>query len=372
MFQIPVYRDGNIIDLGYHSLQVADACSGLRYIYPLLSLSFLAAYMFRAPLWQRAFVFFSSIPITVAMNSIRIGVVGVTVEYWGTQALDGTIHFFEGWGACAGILASEIYFLAHISGKTFSDAAHFPILTAKPAQRQQAKSGDLIKLATSLLLLSAAGMASFFIPSKAEIIPDRDRFITFPTQIGPWQGRTSLLDAEVERGLMGLDDYLLSDYRGPDGKIVNLYVGYYASERKGGQPHSPDDCIPASGWRITNLQPISYTDNGVKLPLKRAVIEKGPTKELVYYWFDERGRKTTNTNAYLEKWYLRVDALFTTRSDGALVRLITQIQIDETERDADERLRAFMRDALPELSEYLPDQSASQAQSVHAGPKSTQ
>jgi exosortase D (VPLPA-CTERM-specific) len=105
MFQIPVYLDGNIIDLGYYKVQVVDACSGLRYIYPLLSLSFLAAYMFCAPLYQRVIVFFSSIPITIVMNSIRIGLVGVTVDYWGTQAADGLLHFFEGWIiflACAG------------------------------------------------------------------------------------------------------------------------------------------------------------------------------------------------------------------------------------------------------------------------------
>ena len=134
MFQIPVYRDGNIIDLGYYKLQVVEACSGLRYIYPLLSLSFLAAYLFNAPLWQRAIVFLSSIPITIVMNSVRIGLVGVTVNYWGTQAADGLLHFFEGWIiflACAGILALEIYFIARISGKTFFEAFYFPRVAAE-------------------------------------------------------------------------------------------------------------------------------------------------------------------------------------------------------------------------------------------------
>ena len=54
MFQIPVYLEGNVIDLGHYKLQVVEACSGLRYLYPLLSLGFLAAYLFHAPIWQRA------------------------------------------------------------------------------------------------------------------------------------------------------------------------------------------------------------------------------------------------------------------------------------------------------------------------------
>ena len=65
LFQIPVYLEGNVIDLGVYKLQVVEACSGLRYLYPLLSLGFLAAYLFQAPLWQRAVVFLSTIPITI-------------------------------------------------------------------------------------------------------------------------------------------------------------------------------------------------------------------------------------------------------------------------------------------------------------------
>jgi exosortase len=63
LFQIPVYLEGNVIDLGVYKLQVVEACSGLRYLYPLLSLGFLAAYLFQAPLWQRAVIFLSTIPI---------------------------------------------------------------------------------------------------------------------------------------------------------------------------------------------------------------------------------------------------------------------------------------------------------------------
>src|ERR1019366_4986951 len=77
MFGVPVYLTGNIIDLGNYKLQVAEACSGLRYLYPLLSFGFLAAYLFQAPLWQRTVVFLSAIPITILMNSFRIGMVGL-------------------------------------------------------------------------------------------------------------------------------------------------------------------------------------------------------------------------------------------------------------------------------------------------------
>ena len=153
LFGVPVYLDGNIIDLGYYKVQIVEACSGLRYIYPLLSLSFLAAYLFKAPLWQRAVIFFSAIPLTVVMNSIRIGLVGLTVSYWGAQAAEGLFHLFEGWIiflACAAALALEIHVLARISGKSLFEVLSFPSVTAKP-QEQGAKPAIQGPLLASML-----------------------------------------------------------------------------------------------------------------------------------------------------------------------------------------------------------------------------
>lgn len=358
MFGIPVYLDGNIIDLGQYKIQVVEACSGLRYLYPLLSLSFLAAYCFNAPFWQRAMIFLSSIPLTIILNSFRIAMVGVTVNYWGTQAADGFLHFFEGWViflACGSLLTLEIYFLARVSGKAFFDVVYFPIPAAEPPGKGPVILKAQLPLLISLLVLCAAGTAALSLSSRTEIIPDRPRFVAFPQRIGPWQGHTSLLDPEIERSLHP-DDYILSDYKRTDGKMVNLYVIYFASQRNGKQTHNPSDCIPGSGWEISKFGRTSYSGNDTKLPLNRVVIEKNSVRQLVYYWFDERGRKIANE--YWARWYIHSDAMMMNRTDGALVRLITQIQRGETEHDADLRLQGFIQDAVPSLLEYLPGAAA--------------
>src|SRR5207253_2194127 len=77
LFGISVYLEGNVIDLGSYKLQVVEACSGLRYLFPLMTLGFIAALFFRAPLWKRSILFLSTIPITVLMNSFRIGMIGI-------------------------------------------------------------------------------------------------------------------------------------------------------------------------------------------------------------------------------------------------------------------------------------------------------
>ncbi len=98
LFGISVFLEGNVIDLGAYQLEVAEACNGLRYLFPLMTLAFILAYFFRVPVWKRAVLFLSSIPIAILLNSARIGVIGVTVEHWGQKMAEGLLHDFEGLG----------------------------------------------------------------------------------------------------------------------------------------------------------------------------------------------------------------------------------------------------------------------------------
>ena len=117
---IMVFLEGNVIDLGGFKLQVVDACSGLRYLFPLSSLAFLLAYLFKGPFWQKLLIFLSSAPLTIFMNSFRIGVIGVLVDNWGTKMAEGFLHDFEGWVVfllCLFLLFIEMWLLSRISGK---------------------------------------------------------------------------------------------------------------------------------------------------------------------------------------------------------------------------------------------------------------
>jgi exosortase D (VPLPA-CTERM-specific) len=355
LFGIPVYLDGNLIDLGNYKLQVVDACSGLRYLFPLLSLSFLAAYLFDAPIWQRALVLLSSIPITIAMNGFRIGLVGVTMDRWGPGMAEGALHFFEGWIifiASAMLLTLEIYLLARLSGRNLFEAFHPPAGPVRQAAEMPEAAAPRAPIYAALVLMVATLLMGTLISNRSEAVPQRNRFVTFPATIADWRGHASLLEPQVESGL-ALDDYVLSDYSKADGKIVNLYIAYYASQRTGESPHSPLVCIPGGGWLITKLQRTSFDANR---PLNRAIIERNGAKQLVYYWYEERGRSIASE--YRSKWYLLFDAITMNRSDGSLVRLITAVSPSELERDADSRLQLFMKDLLPHLGDYLPSDQA--------------
>jgi len=357
LFHIPVFLEGNVIDLGVYQLQVVEACSGLRYLYPLMSLGFLAAYLFQAPMWQRTLVFLSTIPITILMNSFRIGVVGLLVDNFGPQDADGFLHMFEGWIifiACAGVLVGEMTLLTRYAGrKRFFDVFHPPQVSPILAAPRTSPTFGGMPLAICFLAVCATGIATFFISARTEILPERDSFITFPTMLGAWSGHPDKLDEKV-KDYLGLTDYILSDYSKKGSAPVNFYVAYYATQRSGVSPHSPAVCIPGNGWQITDLKRIEYTsdDGKVSLPLNRVVIKRGSDTELVYYWFDERGMQIANE--YVSKLYLLRDAMFKNRTDGALVRLTTVVDPTESEAHAEQRLREFTRIVVPVLKGYLP------------------
>ena len=92
--------------------------------------------------------------------------------------------------------------------------------------------------------------------------------------------------------------------------------------------------------------------NGSTITANRAVMEKGVSKQLSYFWFPQRDRVLTN--AWELKWYNFWDALTRQRTDGALVRLITPVYSNESIDDADKRLAAFTKEIVPVLNEFLP------------------
>ena len=97
VFGISAFVQGNIIDLGTIQLQVVDACSGLRYILPLLALGALFAYFFEKTRWKQAALVIFTIPIAVITNGIRIGATGFLSQKYGSGMAEGFFHAFSGW-----------------------------------------------------------------------------------------------------------------------------------------------------------------------------------------------------------------------------------------------------------------------------------
>ncbi|MCK0122084.1 VPLPA-CTERM-specific exosortase XrtD [Loktanella sp. F6476L] len=358
---IPVFLEGNIIDLGVYKLQVADACSGLRYLFPILSFSYLMAILYRGPFWHKAVLFALAVPLTVMMNSVRIGNIGMLVNAYGIGQAEGFLHFFEGWvifGACIAILFAMALTLQRLTRdpKPLRDVVDLDtdglggeaaqVLTVAPTR------GMVMGLVLSTLITAAF----VFTPAPPRVMPDRDVFALFPRTIAGWQGQVIPLDPDIETTL-GATDYINATYRAPDSAAtVNVFAAWYATQTDGAGIHSPEVCLPVGGWEVFSLDP-----HAISLPttiygdfnVNRAVIQKGLSKQLVYYWFDQRGRRMTSD--YAAKATVVYDSFTRGRTDGAMVRFVTPIAEHETTADADSRLQGFMADVLQKLPAFIPE-----------------
>ncbi len=356
VLDISVFLEGNIIDLGSYRLQVVEACSGLRYLYPLLSIGFLMAYMFRGPSWQKAVLFLSTIPVTVLMNSLRIAAVGVLVERWGIDMADGFLHYFEGWiifMACLMFLLAMVWVFERLGARrNVLDVLSLPTVTGAGAAMAPRLTHHPLVVALPMLILATLAVAG--IGQREELRLDRVPLNAFPLILNEWKASESRLDTQVEISL-GLDDYVIADYRRGKSDVVNFYAAYYGSQRKGVSPHSPQVCIPGGGWLITGLgrEPVALFNGDEGFEVNRVIIERAGQRQLVYYWFEQRGRRIANE--YWMKWYLLVDALLRNRSDGALVRVTTAINPLEEPANADRRLQDFMKLAVPRLAAHVPN-----------------
>jgi exosortase D (VPLPA-CTERM-specific) len=360
LFGISVFVEGNVIDLGGFKLQVAEACDGLRYLFPLMTMGFIMAYLFKVELWKRVLLFLSTIPVTILMNSFRIGTIGVMVEHWGRSMAEGFLHDFQGWAVfmtSAGVLLLEMMLLARIGRNRRPWREVFGLDAAEPIDRNappvnRATPGPFI---ASTLAVTAFAAGVMLMPERVEAVQPRESFFAFPNQVETWSGRRSVME-QVYLDALKLDDYIMADYVRGDRELVNLYVAWYDSQRAGNSAHSPRSCLPGGGWRMTQFSQIDMPEvqvGGNPLRVNRVQIELGNQKQLVYYWFQQRGRIITNE--YLVKWYLFVDSLSRQRTDGALVRLVTSLKVGESVEAADRRLVEFANQVAPRLERHIPD-----------------
>ena len=358
--QVPVFLEGNVIDLGVYKLQVAEACSGLRYLFPILSFSYLFAILYRGPFWQRGLLLLAAAPLTVIMNSFRIGVIGMLVNSYGIGQAEGFLHFFEGWVIfllCVGILFLMAIGLQRLtpSPKPLTEVLDLDTQGLMPLMDRIRWIRPSRALAAVAILTLAAGLGWSFAGAGKSVPVDREPFALFPRQLGEWSGNAVTLDPDVE-AVLKADDYINATYlAATERDAVNLFVAFYDRQTEGQGIHSPKVCLPVGGWEIFSLEPYRVDAPGTaygSFDLNRAVIQKGTSKQLVYYWFEQRGRHMTND--FAAKASVIADSLTRGRTDGALVRFVTPIGATEPEAEADARLQRMMAEVLPQLPRYVP------------------
>ncbi len=202
-------------------------------------------------------------------------------------------------------------------------------------------------------LILAQGVL-FYTLSHGESIPLSRPLSEFPAQLGNWvMTDEGVIDAETQ-SVLRADDYLDRTYTNQhDGGQANLYVAYFKTQQTGQTPHSPKNCLPGNGWlpsssRMTHL---SLAGRHEPIPVNEYVVTKGPTRALVFYWYQSHGRVVANE--YRAKAYVIVDSLRYHRSDTALIRVVVSIGPDG-EAAARKTGIAFVERFFQPLEQALP------------------
>lgn len=356
---IPVYLEGNIIDLGVYKLHVAEACSGLRYLFPIMSFSYVFATLYRGPVWHKAVLLLSAAPLAVLMNSLRIGIIGIVVNSYGLEHVEGLTHLLEGWVifiSCVLLLFALAKIMLLMQRTNMSLAESLDLDTA--GLGQQIARLRLVQaspaLLTALGLVVAVLVAWNFAPQRTVSDIQRQSFAVFPATLGDWQMEgLQVLEPAIERAL-GADDYYAATFSNPGAPSTDVFMAWYEDQRRHGI-HSPEVCLPSGGWEMAQIDRVDMASTfgtTEAFPINRAIIQKGETRLLVYYWFEQYDARTASD--FLAKAVLLRSAMRHGRTDGALVRLITPIRQGEDERVAEARLIDIARPLIRELPRFIP------------------
>ena len=94
---IPVLREGNVLILANTSLEVAEACSGIRSLVSLIALAIVLGYFADPRWWVRTVVALSAVPVAIVTNGARVAGTGIAAHHFGPAAAEGFFHEFSGW-----------------------------------------------------------------------------------------------------------------------------------------------------------------------------------------------------------------------------------------------------------------------------------
>lgn len=361
LLNVPVYLEGNIIDLGVTRLHVAEACSGLRYLFPIMSFSYVFAVLYRGPVSHKAVLLLSAVPITILMNSVRIAVAGYIVNTWGLGWVEGFSHFFEGWVIfiiCVLFLFLLAWIMLHLRRPRVSlvDALDLDISGLMPQlMRIRLIESSRALMLGAVLMLGALGLFSA-LPDRGGREVERTSFGQFPRTLGAWQqdGPAEILEPRIAQALKADDYHSITLRRDNAPGYVGLFMAWYNDQSQGGV-HPPEVCLPSSGWEIAWLERVDIASElgwPTAFHINRAIIQKGEARMMVYYWFDQKGRKVAWDMA--AKLYLITDGLTTGRTDGGLVRLTTAIAPDESSTAAAARLNDVLAQIVGVLPRFIP------------------
>ena len=356
MCGLSVHVSGNVIDLGVTQLQVVDACSGLRFVFPLFAIGIIYAYMFERVMWKRIVCALAAIPIAIFTNGLRIGITGVLTYIYGPKAAQGFFHDFSGWAifmAATFFLVILAQFLRLFPPKTQGKKINKQDKSIKQQRRNNNKgAGNNAFFVSVFLLLVVWGLSI-----STDTMPPvklKGGMQSFPLAFGKWHGVSNPVDPEII-ARSGAEESFSGLYKNQKKERVSLYMGYRSSAFMENKNffHSPTVCLPASGWKnvATTKHVISNSPLFDNLKVTQMVVNRFGERQLVYFWFQTKNKATYDKN--INRFHLALHAIRRDNTYDIFIRPMTSIGPHETIMDAQNRMDGFVREMMSGLHDFL-------------------
>lgn len=348
LLKVPIYSEGNILYLPNTTLEVVDACSGIRSLMSIIALSVIISLYTQRTLIRCLILILLSIPIVVFCNILRVTITGL-LAILNPKLATGFFHSFA--GEAIFLLGVVMVFLVGIMMRT--EKENFPVISKRGQSAKQTrdlyKRSLIVPWLVPVLLLLVFIISSFTIRIRS--VPLKMPLLRFPEVIdGFTKTQDEFLNEKILKNL-GVDNYLMRVYRSQDGYPITLYIGFYEDQKEGAMIHSPKHCYPGSGWNPASSEVITLNIPKVNtnITINEYFLTKGDEKQLVYYWYQSRGR--TVANEYKDRLLMVWDSLLKHRSDGALVRISGPAQDIEKAKKIQKN---FIEKVYPVLIKFLP------------------
>lgn len=372
IFGVPTVRKGNVIEIlpegsvQVIALEVVEACSGIRSLMTLMTLALILVFFTRSKDFVRpgkwlgfftnrdvirgVILMLSAIPIAVVTNAGRVTATGVLTYYYGIKATESFVHEVSGWLVylvALGILVGLNFVLRWIIGTEKTEG--------NDSERITNTTGSAISngvVWALLALLMSGGLFINWFEQRGEVAVTRQELKRLSPTLGEWtQKGDPIRFSEETESVLKTSDYVMREYV-KHGRLANLYIGYYGSQKTGATYHSPQNCLPGSGWEMKKPVIVTITTpSGKKFEANQYVIENGKFKEIMIYWYQGRGR--VQASEYNDKIYTVLDSVLRRRSDGSMVRVMTSVGSSEAEAVA--AATDLSGQVSDKLSKYVPD-----------------
>jgi len=204
----------------------------------------------------------------------------------------------------------------------------------------------------SVVLL--AQTAAFWGCARSEFIPAPTKLKEIARGHADWKVTQESQVSAEEQEILKADDTLTRIYMKPGvAEVASLYIATFLTQRSGRAPHSPKNCLPGAGWswEASDIRHVPVNGRAEPIEVNHHIIQKGENKSVVYYWYQSRDR--TVASEYWAKAYVVLDALRYNRTDTALVRVIVNIQNNNTEA-AEKAALDLIRQSYPDIRKQLP------------------